>query len=788
MKKRFIFAIIILLLSACTKDSEVVTAISFEEKVLTLGLGDEQHLTVMHYPSSLDAPTYEWESSDPTIISVQNGYIKTLKLGTSRIIVKSEKLNLKSYIDISVIPVEAESIIIKPESLELQVGEKHKLEYSIYPENTTEKEIEWSLTNQEVASIENDVLTAHAIGETEIICKLKNSTVEARFTLTVSPIKIESITLSKESLDLFIGQEETILATILPENATNKELEWTSTNNAVATVDNGQIKALGEGVTEVICKSKNGEVVSKCVITVSPITIESITLSKESLDLFIGQEETILAAILPENATNKELEWTSTNNAVATVDNGQIKALGEGVTEVICKSKNGEVVSKCVITVSPITIESITLSKESLDLFIGQEETILAAILPENATNKELEWTSTNNAVATVNNGRIKALGEGVTEIICKSKNGEIASKCVIRVKPIMVESITLSKESLDLFIGQEETILAAVLPENATNKELEWTSTNNAVATVNNGRIKALGEGVTEIICKSKNGEIASKCVIRVKPIMVESIKLNIESLDIEVNEFMQLHATIAPVNATNQELIWSSSNSLVAKVDRNGFVTALSVGNCEITAKLKKGNYETTCSINVNPISVKNIELNTNAMTLLEGDRSQLTASVQPIDAANIDVSWESSNSDVASVDNQGNIVAHKKGIAIISVTSSENESIYSSCTIIVKDITDFVSSHFPSKSTANFNGIVTSVFSVSLINRSDNSIEYIGFEVKDANGRILLSNSENQNLSAFENITINGSVKSALNPIVVWTYKYNNQTYTLKLPIAD
>ena len=705
MKKRFIFAIIILLLSACTKDSEVVTAISFEEKVLTLGLGDEQHLTVMHYPSSLDAPTYEWESSDPTIISVQNGYIKTLKLGTSRIIVKSEKLNLKSYIDISVIPVEAESIIIKPESLELQVGEKHKLEYSIYPENTTEKEIEWSLTNQEVASIENDVLTAHAIGETEIICKLKNSTVEARFTLTVSPIKIESITLSKESLDLFIGQEETILATILPENA-----------------------------------------------------------------------------------TNKELEWTSTNNAVATVDNGQIKALGEGVTEVICKSKNGEVVSKCVITVSPITIESITLSKESLDLFIGQEETILAAILPENATNKELEWTSTNNAVATVNNGRIKALGEGVTEIICKSKNGEIASKCVIRVKPIMVESITLSKESLDLFIGQEETILAAVLPENATNKELEWTSTNNAVATVNNGRIKALGEGVTEIICKSKNGEIASKCVIRVKPIMVESIKLNIESLDIEVNEFMQLHATIAPVNATNQELIWSSSNSLVAKVDRNGFVTALSVGNCEITAKLKKGNYETTCSINVNPISVKNIELNTNAMTLLEGDRSQLTASVQPIDAANIDVSWESSNSDVASVDNQGNIVAHKKGIAIISVTSSENESIYSSCTIIVKDITDFVSSHFPSKSTANFNGIVTSVFSVSLINRSDNSIEYIGFEVKDANGRILLSNSENQNLSAFENITINGSVKSALNPIVVWTYKYNNQTYTLKLPIAD
>ena len=268
----------------------------------------------------------------------------------------------------------------------------------------------------------------------------------------------------------------------------------------------------------------------------------------------------------------------------------------------------------------------------------------------------------------------------------------------------------------------------------------------------------------------------------------MVEAISLNLTNLVLEENEKEQLKATITPQNATNKELMWESSNPSIVKVDQNGLITALAIGEAQITASTKKDNHQAICTVKVNPISVKNIELNSTRKSVLIDESFQLYSTIYPQNAANQKVYWKSSNEEVATVDEQGNVKTHKKGYTIITVSSMENNNISAECYITVKDITDFISSHFPSKSTMNIGGVVSSSFSVSLANNSNSSIEYTRFEVKDETGKTLLYNEEIQELSSFQTLTLKGSVRNAINPKVFWTYKHKGKIYTLSLPIAD
>ena len=155
MKKLAFLITIMTLLYACSKDSEVILDIAFEQNTLTLKMGDETPLQVKHTPSSLSAPEYQWESSDPSIVSVKDGYAKALKVGKSTITVTAKNLQLKSSIDITVIPIKATSITIEPDIVELKIGEKQQLNYTIKPDNTTDKEVEWFSINDDVATVKD---------------------------------------------------------------------------------------------------------------------------------------------------------------------------------------------------------------------------------------------------------------------------------------------------------------------------------------------------------------------------------------------------------------------------------------------------------------------------------------------------------------------------------------------------------------------------------------------------------------------------------------------------------
>lgn len=167
-----------------------------------------------------------------------------------------------------------------------------------------------------------------------------------------------------------------------------------------------------------------------------------------------------------------------------------------------------------------IAVTSVTLDKTSLTLEVGESYTLTATVSPSNATDKRITWLSTNSSVAFVSGGKVTAKSEGATTITAMAHNGETASCSVTVNEPapevVEVVSVSLDKTSLTLKIGESETLTAIVLPSNATDKSVTWTSSDQSVATVVNGKITAVGGGTATITALSSGGKMA-QCMVTV-------------------------------------------------------------------------------------------------------------------------------------------------------------------------------------------------------------------------------------------------------------------------------
>ena len=265
-------------------------------------------------------------------------------------------------------------------------------------------------------------------------------------TVPVPTVAVTGVRLNKTSLSFTgTGSSQTLTATVSPSNATNKTLTWSSSNTSVATVSNGVVKAVGFGTATITAKSNNGKTAS-CSVTVNPIAVTGVSLNKTSLSFTgTGSSQTLTATVSPSNATNKTLTWSSSNTSVATVSNGVVKAVGFGTATITAKSNNGKTAS-CSVTVNPIQPTGIKATPETSTLYgLNGTVKLSANVMPSNATNKAVTWSSRNTSVATVSSdGTVKAVGYGTTVITATTVNG-LTSNCTINVKKEEVTSLTIA-------------------------------------------------------------------------------------------------------------------------------------------------------------------------------------------------------------------------------------------------------------------------------------------------------------------------------------------------------
>jgi len=167
------------------------------------------------------------------------------------------------------------------------------------------------------------------------------------------------------------------------------------------------------------------------------VSVTSVLLNETAYVLTVGENFTLTATVLPENATNRSVTWTSSNNNVATVSNGIVTAVSAGTATVIAITQDGNHTATCEITVNPVLIPvtAVTLNHATASLGIGNNLALIATILPGNATNRNLTWTSSNSAVATVNSsGVVTAVSAGTTTITVTTQDGGHTATCVINV------------------------------------------------------------------------------------------------------------------------------------------------------------------------------------------------------------------------------------------------------------------------------------------------------------------------------------------------------------------
>ena len=333
------------------------------------------------------------------------------------------------------------------------------------------------------------------------------------------------------------------------------------------------------------------------------VEVTGITLNQTNITLEKGKLTRLVATITPTNATNKIVTWSSSNIKVATIDGiGNVEAKSEGITIITAKSSNGKTATcKIEVKSSIVDVTSISLNKTALTLTKGNTATLIATISPSNATNKNIIWSSSNQNIVEVYNGKITAKNKGTATITATSSNGKKAT-CTITVtlpveKPIEVSSVILKQIDRTIAVNESLQLNAVVLPANASNKTITWSSSDSNIAIVNNnGVVKGIKPGITTIIVTTSNGKKAT-CIIRVN-IPAKSISFDKTSLTINKGSTQKLIVNFNPTNTTSKAITWKSSNNNIAIVNTKGEVTAKSKGTVTITATSSYGK-TATCKI---------------------------------------------------------------------------------------------------------------------------------------------------------------------------------------------
>lgn len=495
-------------------------------------------------------------------------------------------------------------------------------------------------------------------------------------------IELASLNIKEDNFTLSKGSSKTLTVEGTPAAAFDKDaVKWTSSNKNVATVEKGEVKAVGVG-TATITASLAGKSDTVKVTVDNPLT--GITLDQTTLALEKNQSATLKVKYTPEDTTDsKTVKWESSDATVAKVDqNGKVTALKDGTATI--KATVGKFTAECAVTVKRVPLTGISLDKTALELSKGQSSEALKVIYdPANTTDdKTVTWSSADEKIATVKNGVVTAKATGTTKITATV--GTYKAECTVNVNAKLT-GIKVTPEKVTVEKGQKANLSVAYLPADTTDeKAVTWKSENEDVARVDeNGVVTAGAGGTTKIVATAKaNNKITAVCEVKV-PIHTEGITLNeTEIKDLLKGKTAKLTVSFVPENTEDsREVRWTSSDPSVATVDANGTVKALKEGTATITAETVVGGHKASCTVTVKEIhlNMDDVELDekANPTEMLKGTTHKIVVKLTENVTDDVTYTYTSLNEDVATVDANGVVKALKAGEAEIKVLVKAGEA---------------------------------------------------------------------------------------------------------------
>ncbi len=312
-------------------------------------------------------------------------------------------------------------------------------------------------------------------------------------------------------------------------------------------------------------------------------------------------------------------------------------------------------------------------------MIIGDQFKLTATLTPDNVTNATIKWRSNDASIATVDeNGVVTAAAVGKATITATTVNG-LEAACEITVAEIPASGIVIDKgalgitgDNLEMRVGDIKTIHITVEPATTTDKSVTFASSDPSIAGVDaDGKVTAFALGETTITITAKSG-VSTTINVTVVATPAALITLNKTEATLKATETVALEATVGPETTTDKTVTWTTSDASIATVDENGVVTAVTVGKATITATTVNG-LKATSEITVVATPAASITLNKTEATLKATETVSLEATVAPDTTTDKSVIWSSSDSNIATVDENGVITAVAVGKATITATTA-------------------------------------------------------------------------------------------------------------------
>lgn len=469
-------------------------------------------------------------------------------------------------------PVEVQptGVTVTPNTANLKVGESIQLTATVLPANAADKSVTWSSGNSNIASVDaNGKVTARATGLAVITAKTSNGCkAEVEITVTVPTTPVTGVKINPSSASLKVGNTQQFTASVLPANATNKTVTWSSSNSGIASVDaSGKVTAKSAGTATITAKTADGGYTATAIVTIQDTVVEvpayNMTLTVNDgaqwASIAKGEKLQISATLYPTNSTDKILSWTSSNPDVASVDeNGLLTANKPGYVWISARTSRGMSAGLSInVTVG---VESVTISNKISELAVGQGADLYAQVLPWDAPNRGVMWTTSDANVVTVSTwGRVTAVGTGTAIVTALNPQSGISDSVEI-VVGIPVTKVTATPSVSNLYVGDIAKIQATVFPANATDQLLTWSSTNENVAVVNNGEVRAVSVGSAQITAKAQNGcSVTVTVTVHAKPAENNEKSQKLTTVDCQAfdNNTEAVKEGVAFLNRENKGLV---------------------------------------------------------------------------------------------------------------------------------------------------------------------------------------------------------------------------------------
>jgi OB-fold nucleic acid binding domain-containing protein (fragment) len=435
---------------------------------------------------------------------------------------------------------------------------------------------------------------------------------------------------SHETIQLIYGQKDSVKATI---SAPGEVLSW-STNPASAYIAASAADSTWGVITAPAAgPNYDGWVVISYGAAKDSVkllinhAVDSVSFGSVSRDttMGIGTTKTLTASVFPNNAL-QEVLYSSSNSAVAEVQTvglqGIITAKAVGTARITVSAGKGAGMKTDTFLVkvdNPITGLNFAITTDTIPMQINSELDVQAVATPANADNiNTLQWSivpiapATPGLVTIASNSGLtvklqSAATPGIARLTVTSTNGVTANRVIKVLDPIHVTAMTIDKDTVSLPVGKKDTLTARILPAEALNKKVTWTSTNPSFAAVERltdttAVVTGKTVGVAMIVGETEDGNFKDTCYIYVRnAVELKAIKLDKQKIRLKLNTTDTLAVAFSPANASDQRVKFLSADTSIATVDANGVIKGLKTGTVYVSVTSLEGSFKDSCEVTV-------------------------------------------------------------------------------------------------------------------------------------------------------------------------------------------